>query len=90
MRNSGVRCITTPCPFYTAHKEGAPEGTDDLRVHELDLSALGLSEEKQAELVDQTNRVPGLEVEASVTVQPDAGPAGAATVLRISRVLQAH
>lgn len=86
VRNSGVRCVAAPCPTYLARKADAPEDADALQVHELDLSALGLSEERQAELLEETTRRE-LRVEAWVSVTPDAGPAGAATVLHVTQLL---
>jgi hypothetical protein len=87
VRNSGVRCITTPCPTFLASRPDRPN-EDPMPVHELDLSRLGVSDEKRASLEEATFHGPGLKVQASVDVVPNAGPAGAATVLRVSQVVE--
>jgi hypothetical protein len=89
VKASGVRCIAAPCPTFTAARPDKP-GEDEMLVHELDLSALNVGEEKREELRQATERAPGLKVEAIVDVQRDAGPAGDATVLRVMRVLEQH
>ncbi len=87
VKNSGVRCITTPCPTFSATRPDRP-GDEPLPVHELDLTALKVSDEKRAELEQVTFHAPGLKVQATVDVVPNAGPAGAATVLRVSQVVE--
>jgi hypothetical protein len=87
VRNSGVRCITTPCPFFLASRPERPD-EDALMVHELDLSALAVSEEQRQGLEHATELEQGLKVEAHVDTVPDAGPGGDATVLRVTRVLE--
>ena len=87
VKNSGVRCITTPCPTFLASRPDRPN-EDPMPIHELDLSALGVSDEKRASLEMATFEGPGLKVQATVAVRPNAGPAGAATVLRVSQVVE--
>jgi hypothetical protein len=87
VRGSGVRCAKAPCPFYLASRPGALEGTEPVQVHELDLSALGLSEEEQAALLTEATRGQ-VTVEGTLVTRPEAGPGGAATVLRVTRVLE--
>ena len=87
IRDSGVRCMTTPCPFFIATRPDRP-GVDGLQVHEVDMSALGLSDEKRNLVMEATHGNAGLKVEATVDTIPNAGPAGAATVLRVTRVVE--
>ncbi|MFP2913594.1 DUF6748 domain-containing protein, partial [Pyxidicoccus sp. 3LFB2] len=39
VKNSGVRCITTPCPYFIATRADKP-GSEPLQIHELDLAAV--------------------------------------------------
>lgn len=86
VRDSGIRCIAPPCPAYTAARVDKP-GADPLLIHELDLTAVtGGSDERMQSLTMQTQQDPGLKVEATLDTQPNAGPAGAATVLRVRKL----
>ncbi len=86
VKNSGVRCITTPCPYFNATRADKP-GSEPLPIHELDLSAVsGGSEERAQELSHQTEMGEGLKVEATLTTKQNAGPAGAATVLKVGKL----
>jgi hypothetical protein len=86
VRDSGIRCIAPPCPSYTAARVDKP-GADPLLIHELDLSAVsGGSDERAQSLTLQTTQDPGLKVEATLDTRPNAGPAGAATVLRVTKL----
>ena len=86
VRNSGIRCIAPPCPSYTAARVDQP-GKDALLIHELDLTAVsGGSDERMQELTMQTERGEGLKVEATLDTQANAGPAGAATILRVKKL----
>jgi hypothetical protein len=87
VKNSGVRCITHPCPSFVITRPDRP-GQEPLKVHELDFAALNLDDEKRAQLELLTFQEPGLKVEASVDTVPNAGPAGAANVLRVSKVVE--
>jgi hypothetical protein len=87
VKDSGVRCLTAPCPVYTALRADPPE-QEGLPVTDLDLSALGLADEQRATLLRTTQKKgPGLKVEATVSTVPNAGPGGTATILHIRRVL---
>jgi hypothetical protein len=86
VRNSGVRCITTPCPTYTATRVDKP-GSDALMIHEVDLTAVtGGSDERMQSLMQQTELGEGLKVEATLETKQNAGPAGAATVLKVGKL----
>jgi hypothetical protein len=86
VRNSGIRCIAPPCPTYTAARVDKP-GTDALMIHELDLTAVaGGSDERMQSLTQQTELGEGLKVEATLDTQANAGPAGAATILRVKKL----
>jgi hypothetical protein len=87
VRNSGVRCIAAPCPTFNATRPDRP-GDEPLPVTDLDFSALNISDEKRANLEMATFNEPGLKVKARVETVPNAGPAGAATVLRVSEVIE--
>lgn len=87
IRNSGVRCITTPCPFFTATRPDRPND-EPLPVHEVDTAALNVSDERRNMIMEAANGPAGLKVEATVDTVPNAGPAGAATVLRVRRVVE--
>lgn len=87
IRDSGVRCIAAPCPSFIATRPDRP-GADGLQVHEVDLSALDLSDEKRNGIMAATHGAAGLKVEATMDTVPNAGPAGAATVLRVTRVVE--
>ncbi|OJH41552.1 hypothetical protein [Cystobacter ferrugineus] len=87
VKDSGVRCITAPCPVYLALRADHPE-EPGLKVTDLDLSALGLGDEQRSTLLKSTHKTgPGLKVEATVRTVPHAGPGGTATILHVSRVL---
>ncbi|MBU8899994.1 hypothetical protein DRW03_19935 [Corallococcus sp. H22C18031201] len=87
IKNSGVRCITTPCPYYNAFRADDPSA-DPIPVHELDLTAVtGGQQERQDSLVNQTTAKDGLRVEATLDKREHAGPAGTATVLRASKLV---
>ena len=87
VKNSGVRCITTPCPYYNAFRADAPD-EDPIKVHELDWALVtGGDEAKKDALVHQLALPAGLKVEATLGERQNAGPAGTATVLRPSKVL---
>ncbi|NMO23529.1 DUF6748 domain-containing protein, partial [Pyxidicoccus fallax] len=86
VKDSGIRCIAPPCPSYTAARVDKP-GADALLIHELDLSAVsGGSDERTNSLTMQTTQPEGLKVEATLDTRPNAGPAGAATVLRVNKL----
>jgi hypothetical protein len=87
VKDSGVRCITAPCPVYLAVRADHPEEAG-LQVTDLDLSALALGDEQRSTLLKSTHKASaGLKVEATVSTVPHAGPGGTATILRVSRVL---
>jgi hypothetical protein len=88
VKDSGVRCIAAPCPSLIARPADRPDA-DGIRITDLDLSALGLSEEQQGRIMENAMKGgPGIKVEATLGTVPHAGPAGAATVLRVNRVLE--
>ncbi len=87
LRDSGVRCMTTPCPYFIATRPDRPN-EEGLKVHEVDTAALGLSDEKRNMVMEATHGNAGLKVEATVDIIPKAGPAGDATVLRVIRVVE--
>jgi hypothetical protein len=82
---SGVRCIAAPCPTHLATPVNNPDG-DSLQIHELDLSALNLPEAR-AEALNRRLEEGRVKLEATVSTRPNAGPAGAATVLHAKKVL---
>lgn len=86
VRDSGIRCIAPPCPAFIATRVDKPD-EDGLQVTELDLNALGLSQEKVDSLMEATHTAPGIKVEAILGIGASVGPAGHAKILRISRVL---
>ncbi|PTL84812.1 DUF6748 domain-containing protein [Vitiosangium sp. GDMCC 1.1324] len=86
VRDSGVRCMAAPCPSYIATRVDRP-GEDGLKVTDVDLSALNLSDEKRNSIIEGTHMGSGIKVEATVETVPNAGPAGAATVLRVQKVV---
>jgi hypothetical protein len=87
VKNSGVRCITHPCPTFLVTRPDRP-GQDALQVHELDMSALNVDDEKRNQLELATFHEPGLKVEATLDTVRNAGPAGDATVLRVRKVVE--
>ena len=82
LKDSGVRCITTPCPSYSVQAAGE-QGSR--AVHELDLSALGSDEERERV---QQGLQRGVRVEGTLSIRRNAGRAGDATVLRVTRLLK--
>ncbi|HEX8820455.1 MAG TPA: hypothetical protein VF794_11050 [Archangium sp.] len=86
VKHSGVRCMAAPCPTYSVSRPDRPND-EPLPVTDVDLSALNVSEEKRAGLLEATMHA-GIKVEATVDTVPNAGPAGAATVLRVTRLVQ--
>lgn len=82
---SGVRCIAPPCPTHLARPVNNPDG-DALQIHELDFTALNLPEER-VEALHRRLEQGQVRLEATVGTRPNAGPAGAATVLRVTKVL---
>ncbi|ATB34913.1 lipoprotein [Cystobacter fuscus] len=87
VKDSGVRCMAAPCPSLVARPADDPKA-EGLRITDLDLSALGLTDEQQGRLMEKVHQGAGLKVEASVGNVPHAGPAGTATVLRVNRVVE--
>ncbi|OJH34423.1 DUF6748 domain-containing protein [Cystobacter ferrugineus] len=87
VRDSGIRCIAPPCPAFIATRVDKPD-EDGLQVTELDLNALGLSQEKIDSLMEATHTAPGIKVEGILGIGASVGPAGPAKILRISRVLE--
>lgn len=88
VRNSGVRCFTTPCPTHKA-KPVSPPDAEEIMIHEIDFQDLNPTEEQRVELQRKADENPdGLKVEAVLVVKPKAGPAGDATVLRVKKTLQ--
>ncbi|WP_164011204.1 DUF6748 domain-containing protein [Pyxidicoccus trucidator] len=86
VKNSGVRCMTTPCPYFNATRADKP-GSEPMMIHELDLSAVtGGSDERTQSLTQQTEMGEGLKVEATLETKQNAGPAGAATVLKVGKL----
>jgi len=86
VKHSGVRCMAAPCPTYNITRADRPND-EPIPVTDVDLSALPISEEKRAGLLEATMHA-GIKVEATVETVPNAGPAGAATVLRVSKLVQ--
>lgn len=88
VKDSGVRCITAPCPSYIATRVDQPDA-EGIQITDVDLSALGLPEERRATLLETVHgRGAGLKVEATVETVAKAGPGGAATVLRVKKVVE--
>lgn len=89
VQDSGMRCIAAPCPSLVARPAEGPPDAEGIPITDLDLSALGLSDEQKERVMANAQKGgPGLKVEASVVTRAKAGPAGAATVLRVNRVLE--
>lgn len=82
---SGVRCIAAPCPTHTATPVNNPEG-DSIQIHEVDFSALNLPEER-VEALNRQMEQGRVKLEATLSTKPNAGPAGAATVLHAKKVV---
>ena len=82
LKDSGVRCITFPCPSYSVQAAGE-QGSR--AVHVLDLSALGSDAERERV---QRGLEQGVRVEGTLAIRMRAGPAGDATVLRVTRLLK--
>ena len=82
LKDSGVRCVTFPCPSYSVQAAGE-QGSR--AVHELDLSALGSDAERERV---QRGLEQGVRVEGTLSLRMRAGPAGDATVLRVTRLLK--
>ncbi|WP_257460383.1 DUF6748 domain-containing protein [Archangium lipolyticum] len=87
VKDSGVRCMAAPCPSFIATRPDRPN-EDGLQVTDVDLAPLGLAEERRANILEATHSPTGLKVEATVVTVPKAGPAGDATVLRVTRVVE--
>ncbi len=86
VKDSGVRCFAPPCPTYNAFPADTPDA-EPIPVHELELSAVTEgSDEKTESLIRKTLDGTGLKVQGTLETRPNAGPAGAATVLRASKV----
>lgn len=86
VRNSGIRCIAPPCPTHLAVPADKPD-TDAIQIHEVDLSEVATTPEQSEQLMAKLDEGPGVKVEAILTQQKNAGPAGDATVLRVKRVV---
>jgi hypothetical protein len=88
VKNSGIRCIAPPCPTHLAVPVSNP-GADAIQIHEIDFQDLNASDDQRMELMRKADETPeGLKVEAVLLNQPNAGPSGDATVLRVKKVLQ--
>jgi hypothetical protein len=82
---SGVRCMAAPCPTHLATPVNPPNA-ESLHIHEMDFSALNLPEER-VHALNQRLEQGQVKLEASLSTRANAGPAGAATVLRVTKVL---
>ncbi|WNG32579.1 hypothetical protein F0U61_02365 [Archangium violaceum] len=88
VKDSGVRCITAPCPSYIATPVGQPDA-EAIQITDVDLSALNLPEDRRSTLLEAVHgRGAGLKVEATVDTVAKAGPGGTATVLRVKKVVE--
>jgi hypothetical protein len=87
VRDSGVRCMAAPCPAYIATRPDRPN-EDGLQVTDIDLAALNLADERRTSLLEATHTSTGIKVEATVVIIPKAGPAGDATVLRVTKLVE--
>ncbi|WIG94322.1 DUF6748 domain-containing protein [Myxococcus sp. SDU36] len=86
VKDSGVRCFAPPCPTYNAFPVDTPDA-EPIPVHELELSAVTKGSDAQTEaLIRKTLDGTGLKLQGTLETRPNAGPAGAATVLRASKV----
>ncbi|NOJ87559.1 hypothetical protein HNV26_18300, partial [Myxococcus xanthus] len=86
VKDSGVRCFAPPCPTYNAFPVDKPDA-EPIPVHELELSAVTKGSDEQTEaLIRKTLDGTGLKIQGTLETRPNAGPAGAATVLRASKV----
>ncbi|QDE65725.1 MULTISPECIES: DUF6748 domain-containing protein [Myxococcus] len=86
VKDSGVRCFAPPCPTYNAFPVDKPDA-EPIPVHELELSAVTKgSDEQTGALIRKTLDGTGLKIQGTLETRPNAGPAGAATVLRASKV----
>ena len=86
VKDSGVRCFAPPCPTYNAFPVDKPDA-EPIPVHELELGAVTKGSDEQTEaLIRKTLDGTGLKVQGTLETRPNAGPAGAATVLRASKV----
>jgi hypothetical protein len=88
VRNSGIRCIAPPCPTHLAVPVSNPNA-EGIQIHEIDFGALNLQQDKLEEFMRKADESPeGLKVDAVLDKNPNAGPAGEATVLRVKKVHQ--
>ena len=86
VKDSGVRCFAPPCPTYNAFPVDKPDA-EPIPVHELELSAVTKGSDEQTDaLIRKTLDGTGLKIQGTLETRPNAGPAGAATVLRASKV----
>lgn len=80
VRDTGLRCVTHPCFSL----EASPLGGGDVQsLSDVDLDALGLGAAARDSVLAAVNGR-GAVLKGVIEVVPDAGPAGAARVLRVS------
>lgn len=82
---SGVRCIAAPCPTHKATPVNDTTG-EYIHIHEIDFSGANVPQER-IEALNRRMEQGEITVEATIGTRPHAGPAGAATVLKVSKVI---
>lgn len=82
LRDTGVRCVTTPCFSIRATRLNSAR---ELTLSGVDVSAVGVPEAERRRALAQLKRH-GLIAAGRVVVEPDAGPAGAGRALVASQL----
>jgi hypothetical protein len=82
LRDTGARCVTTPCFSIRATRLSSPR---ELTLSSVDLSAVGIPEAERRRALAQLERR-GLIAAGRIVVEPNAGPAGAGRTLVASQL----
>jgi len=88
VQDTCVRCVAAPCPTFRGTRIETGKAHPEEVLHEVDFSRANLSERELARA--QTQLKNGLRVEGRVRWVPNRGPAGAARILEVRRLLTAR
>ena len=84
VRDAGIQCIAAPCPTYVATRVDASGTTEELQIHEVELSALSKRDRERVQ--SEMLKGPGAPLEGRLRTIPNRGPAGDAVVLVVERL----
>lgn len=89
VQDAGIQCIAAPCPTYVAQRMVGNQLSDELQIHEVDLSALSKQDRERA-TKGMAQGGQGIPLQGRLRTLPNRGPAGDAVVLVVERLGKAR